>query len=93
MVLIRTGAWTYYTVKSKNDILYFGCCPANLRNWSSTFKNLVTLGTIDCGRIDVAAFSGAATQISDTYSININAPDGKGYESIRLTWLNQCQQL
>jgi hypothetical protein len=84
-----TGAWSSYALKSKNNILYLGCYPANLRNWSSTFNALVTNGTIDCGRIDVTAFAGAATQISDTYSININAPDGKGYESIRLAWLNQ----
>tara|TARA_R100001244_G_scaffold90854_1_gene68908 strand:+ start:1686 stop:3134 length:1449 start_codon:yes stop_codon:yes gene_type:complete len=82
------GAWTNYSHKSTEDILYFGCYPANLRNWSSVFQNLVTTGSIDCGRIDVTAYS-QITPISSTYTIHINPPDGRGYESIRLTWLNQ----
>ena len=82
------GAFTNYSLKSKEDILYFGCYPANLRNWSSVFNGLVSAGTIDCGHIDVTAYD-QSTKISSTYSIHINAPDGKGYESIRLTWLNQ----
>ena len=86
--IISNGAFTNYSHKSKDDILYFGCYPANLRNWSDIFKGLVTAGTINCGRIDVTANENI-TKISSTYSIHINAPDGKGYESIRLTWLNQ----
>ena len=83
-----TGAWTNWSSESKNEILYFGCYPANLRNWSSTFIALVTAGTIQGGHINVTAHSGG-TQLSETYRININCPDTKGYESIRLCWLNQ----
>jgi hypothetical protein len=70
------------------QLLYVGCFPANLRNWSSTFQALVSAGTINGGAIQVQAF-GDEVAVSTTYTININCPDLRGYESIRLTWLNQ----
>ena len=84
------GAYDAFTSDVKNRILYFGCFPGNLQNWSSTFQTLVTAGTIDGGSIRVQARSNGATpRISAAYTININCDDLKGYESIRLCWLNQ----
>ena len=61
-----------------------------MQNWSSTFQSLVTAGTIQGGQISVKAYAtGIGNQISQEYIINVNCPDQKGYESIRLTWLNQ----
>ena len=77
---------------SANVILslgYFGCYPANLRNWSSTFQTLVTNNTIQGGYYTVQARNIANDPISQLYTINVTCPDLKNYESIRLAWLNQ----
>ena len=88
----KTGAnGAYVTLGSEisNRLLYFGCFPANLQNWSATFNALVSAGTISGGTIIVRAFDVFGATISDTYTINVNCPDTKGFESIRLCWLNQ----
>jgi hypothetical protein len=82
------GAYNQWSVSSRRQILHFGCYPANLRNWSSTFNALVAAGTMEGGSITITAYSLAGI-IAQTYTININCPNTKGYESIRLCWLNQ----
>ena len=83
------GAYTNFGSEIRKRIVYFGCFPANLQNWSSTFQALVSAGTIQGGSIEVRAFDVSDNEISKTYTININCPNLKGYESIRLCWLNQ----
>jgi hypothetical protein len=83
------GAYDTFNAFIGMNLLYFGCFPANLRNHSSTFQALVTAGTINGGSIEVTPFNASASQIGQQYTININCPDLKGYESIRLCWLNQ----
>ena len=83
------GAYDTYTDDIGMGLLYFGCFPANLQNWSSTFQALVTAGTIQGGSIVVQAFDTTPDRIAKQYTININCPDTKGFESIRLAWLNQ----
>ena len=85
------GAYTNFSSYIAERLLYFGCFPANLQNWSGTFQALVTAGTIQGGSISVTAYDSTATnpKISKEYIININCPDTKGFESIRLCWLNQ----
>jgi hypothetical protein len=83
------GAYVLLGSEISNRLLYFGCFPANLQNWSSTFQALVSAGTISGGTIIVRAFDVFGATISDTYTINVNCPDTKGFESIRLCWLNQ----
>ena len=68
---------------------YLGCFPANLQNWNSTFKTLVTAGTIQGGYYTVQAFDNTDQARSKEYTINVNCPDLRNYESIRLAWLNQ----
>ena len=70
-------------------LLYFGCFPANLRNWSTTFQGLVTAGTIEGGYYTVQGFNVSDDAISALYTINVNCPNLKNYAPIRLTWLNQ----
>jgi len=69
-----------------SQLLYVGCYPANLRNWSSTFQGLVAADTIASYEVRALTDGGTLQQI---YTINIQCPDLRGYESIRLTWLNQ----
>jgi len=83
------GAYNVYSTEISERLLYFGCFPANLQNWSSTFQALVAAGTINGGSIQVRAFNVGNNAISKTYTINVNCPNLKGYESIRLCWLNQ----
>ena len=86
------GAYTNFSTDISERFLFFGCFPANLmRNGSSIFAGLVSAGTIQGGSITVQAFNvgQTSTPISKTYTININCPNLKGFESIRLCWLNQ----
>jgi len=81
---------TAWDSKASNQLLHFGCFPANLQGDGTTmFAGLVAAGTIQGGSIVVGAFDSSDAQISKQYTINVNCPDTKGYESIRLTWLNQ----
>ena len=86
---LANGAYNTFSTEISERLLFFGCFPANLQNWSSTFQALVSLGTIQGGSIEVRAFNVSNNAISKTYTINVNCPNLKGYESIRLCWLNQ----
>jgi hypothetical protein len=84
-----SGAWTNWAALSPRQILHFGCFPGNLQNWASNFKTLVGLGTVQGGYITVTAQNQIVDEISKTYTIKLNCPNEKGYEPIRLCWLNQ----
>ena len=88
---VANGAYTNFSTDIHKRLLFFGCFPGNLQNWSSTFQALVSAGTIQGGSITVQAFNvgQVSTPISKTYTINVNCPNLKGFESIRLCWLNQ----
>ena len=85
------GAFTTYGNFSGKEILYFGCFPANLRNWSSTFNSPAVANSIVGGHIEVQAFntSPSLSPVSEIVKIYVNCPSQKGYEPIRLCWLNQ----
>tara|TARA_R110002020_G_scaffold18189_1_gene63937 strand:+ start:31 stop:1434 length:1404 start_codon:yes stop_codon:yes gene_type:complete len=70
------------------ELSYFGCFPGNLQNWSTVFQGLVAAGTIQGGYYNVQAV-GLFGSISQSYTINVNCPKLKGYEPIRMCWLNQ----
>ena len=70
-------------------LIYFGCYPANLQNWSTAFNALVTAGTIQGSYYTVQAFNASDDAMSQLYTINVNCPDLKNYVPIRLAWLNQ----
>jgi hypothetical protein len=87
---LANGAWSNpWTANSEKQILHFGCFPGNLQNWASGFDTLVGLGTIQGGSITVQALDSGLNPISQVYTIKLNCPNGKGYEPIRLCWLNQ----
>ena len=81
------GGYTTYSNLSQEDLLHIGCFPANLQNWSSIFPILVAANSISYYIIKLLDSSTAT--ISETVTINVNCPTLKGYEPIRLTWLNQ----
>ena len=83
------GAYDSYDVSAKKQLKHIGCFPGNLQNWSSTFKTLVAAGTVQGGYYFVSAVDFAADTMTQTYRINLNCPTLKGYEPIRLCWLNQ----
>ena len=82
------GAYSSWSLDASRQILYIGCYPANLRNWSTTFITAYNAGTIQGGRIDVQAKTSTG-DASLIYSIVVNCPELKGFEPIRLCWLNQ----
>jgi len=79
------GGFTTFTNDSKKQLMHLGCYPANLRNWSTNFA--AVLGTVDY--YTVAGFNAAGRQITEVLNIYLLCPNLKGYESVRLTWLNQ----
>ena len=79
------GGFTTFTNDSKKQLMHLGCYPANLRNWSTNFA--AVLGTVDY--YTVAGFNAAGRRITEVLNIYLLCPNLKGYESVRLTWLNQ----
>ena len=67
------------------QILYAGVFPANLSNWSTIFN--VNITKLSYYTFQVIGSTG--TVMSSLYRMNINCPNTKGFESIRLCWLNQ----
>tara|TARA_R110000751_G_scaffold96086_2_gene187622 strand:- start:747 stop:2141 length:1395 start_codon:yes stop_codon:yes gene_type:complete len=79
------------TTNLKYNLFYFGCFPANLRGDGTTlFAGFVAAGTIQGGYYTVRAVKlVTANWTTQEYRINVNCPNLKGYESVRLCWLNQ----
>ena len=82
------GGNTNPTSSAPTKYLFAGMFPGNLQNTSTDFKSYVAAGTIQGGYYTVQAETEAG-DLQQTYTINLNCPTNKGYESIRLTWLNQ----
>jgi len=84
-----TGGFAYANEDyAYNKLVYAGVFPANLRNWSTLFNDNIddiAYYTYKVQTLNLAV----ASDISQTYRININCPTLKGYQPIRLTWLNQ----
>jgi hypothetical protein len=81
------GGFTTFTTATKNQLIHFGCYPANLRNWDSNFVAVLALGTL--AYYEVYAENSAGNKITETLRIDLLCPTLKGYEPIRLAWLNQ----
>lgn len=81
------GAYNTYNGNNKFNLIYFGCYPANLRNWSTIFQTQLATGNL--AYYWIRAIAGSSSVISKRYQININCPTLKSYVPIRLAWLNQ----
>lgn len=81
---MANGSFNYTNQYSNTRVMFFGAFPANLDGWSTdwdTHKGNTSYYTIQ-------AFDDAEEAISQLYRINIISDDCKGFEGIRLTWLN-----
>tara|TARA_R110002020_G_scaffold102121_2_gene240089 strand:+ start:166 stop:1569 length:1404 start_codon:yes stop_codon:yes gene_type:complete len=78
-----------YSTNVKYLLFFVGCYPANLQNYSTMFQGLVTAETIQGGFYTVQGYDEDDVAVSKQYLINVQCPDLKNYESIRLAWLNQ----
>ena len=81
------GGTIPYNSNSDYDILHFGCYPANIYGWSAVFKNYLDAGEIES--YTVQGYTTGDLAVTYPFTINILCPNQKGYEPIRLTWLNQ----
>ena len=84
-----TGSNSTTSSEASKRLFYFGCFPANLRNWSTIFQGLVTAGTIQGGYYTTEPLNDSDQNFGTKYTFNVNCPTLKGYEPIRLCWLNQ----
>ena len=80
-------AGSYVDANSVNYILYFGAFPANLRAWSDDFNTYLNNGTMQS--YTIGAYDTTNILISELKTVNILCPNLKGFEQVRLTWLNQ----
>ena len=83
------GGFDYPQSDIQASILFFGMFPANLQGSSTMFQGLVTAGTIQGGHYELVVMNDAGQIMSSRYTVNLNCPTLKGFEPIRLTWLNQ----
>ena len=81
------GAYTVYTTKLKKELIFIGCFPANLRNWSSAFQTQLATGNL--ASYSIRAFSPSGSAVTQRYIVNILCDDLKNYVPIRLAWINQ----
>ena len=84
---VANGAYLNWSADTYIQLLYFGCFPGNLQNWSTTFQTQLATGNLD--HYSVRGSNSAGGDVTQRYIINVNCPSGRGYESIRLCWLNQ----
>jgi|TARA_R110002020_G_scaffold131409_3_gene293820 hypothetical protein len=82
---LANGAYdaAQWSLNPLKQLLYFGFYPANLRQ-NTTFNSYISTMT----HYDVHLQYSAAI-LSQTYTVNILCPDLRGYDPIRLAWLNQ----
>ncbi len=83
-VNFNNGSATTSNQYANSRLNYFGAFPGNLNGWSTPFithKDNISYYTIQ-------AFDDDGQIISQLYTINIITDDCKGFEGIRLTWLN-----
>ena len=83
----NNGAYDTANGSIPTQFIYFGCFPANLRNWSSTMQGLIAAGTL--ASYTVQGFNVSDVAVTEEITINLLCPTKKGYEPIRLKWLNQ----
>jgi hypothetical protein len=86
-----TGSYKFdnFSEETNKLIGYIGVFPGNLRNWDSNFKTSYEAGDLDGGYYIVDGLNSSNQLTIQEYTIYLNCPNQKGFESIRLCWLNQ----
>ena len=80
------GGYSSFSAKIDKHLMFFGCFPANLQQWNSTFYSNLNG---DMTHYTIQTWNLEPLPNSELITINIKCPNTKGYEPIRLTWLNQ----
>jgi len=84
------SSFTDFLDIEKELLIYFGAFPANLYSASSTFaSDLDTKSRMQSYTVHLIDESGEPLTLTEIKIINILCPTLKGYEPIRLAWLNQ----
>ena len=83
------GGYGALIAQANRNLFYFGCFPANLRNWSTLFNSAPIINFIQGGYYTVEPLNASDQNFGTKYTFNVNCPTLKGYEPIRLCWLNQ----
>tara|TARA_R110001592_G_scaffold77406_1_gene233022 strand:+ start:141 stop:1586 length:1446 start_codon:yes stop_codon:yes gene_type:complete len=78
------GAATTPNQYSNCRLNYFGAFPANLDNYNTTWQT----HKANVSYYTIQAYDDQGEKISQLYTIKIIQGDCKGFESVRLTWLN-----
>ena len=83
-----TGGNLPWNTFADKQMMFFGCFPGNLENWSTNYANAVTAGLT---YYTIQAYDDTTIPQASIrkMTIKLNCPDLKNYESIRLCWLNQ----
>lgn len=76
------GSTDILPVESGKQLLYVGCGTGNLLNLGTT----IPANTV---KYSVALYSSGGVRLTPNKYFNLKTPDCKGYETIRLTWLNK----
>ena len=79
------GGFEYNNDNSMTNLMYLGVFPANLDGWSTDWDT----NKANVSYYTIIAYDDQEVAISQTYTINVIGNSCKGFESIRLTWLNQ----
>jgi len=80
-----TGGISNFNFEAKNFLMYVGAFPGNLRH-NSGINAVFEAGNVSYYTVQLTDTAG---DVSVEYRINIICPSLKGYESVRLGWLNQ----
>ena len=85
---VANGAYAgaYADANTANWILYFGAFPANIRSWSDDFNTELNSSMKS---YTLGAYNVFDVLISELKTVNILCKNLKGFEQVRLTWLNQ----
>jgi hypothetical protein len=84
---LGAGAFTYFNAAINLQTLYFGCFPGNLRNYSNIAQGFLDANNLDYYTVEI--MNAAGDVLAEKLMIKVNCPTLKGFEPIRLTWLNQ----
>jgi hypothetical protein len=71
----------------QRQFAYLGAGPANIRQWDSGFATELDNDNVEYYTVDIRNDSNFVTSVTMKYYVN--CPETKGYEPIRLCWLNQ----
>lgn len=85
---LTNGAWTTYGDTAGENLCFVGVGTANLKGWSTEYNNLLTTGTT-VTHYTVQLAKAGAVDVMQPSRFNIKCNSLKGFEPIRLCWLNQ----